>query len=156
MFDTPVDTWYLWLGVATTSLVAFGVATSLPTTPPPDAERAAATIDSVATSQYDAMGQQPLDATAVRLGPHRLGLRNDGGTTHAAFAYGPVTPVQPGSTLERVLEGAPPERVYTNASRFRAAAAAARNGSREWDRTGGRLLVRHVTWGEVDVTLVGA
>lgn len=156
MFDAPVDTWYLWLGVATASLITVGVAVSLPTSPPPDATNIAATVDSVATSPHNATGEHPLDATEIRLGAHRVGLRNDGGTAHAAFAYGPVTPVGNSSALSRVLRGTPPGDVFEDRCAFRTAAATARNRSREWHRADDRLLVRRVTWGEFDVTLVGA
>lgn len=156
MFDAPADTWYLWLGIATASLVAFGVAVSLPTAPPPDATDLAATVDSVATSPHNATAQHPLAADEIRLGPHRVGLRDDGGAAHATFAYGPVTPVGNSSQLSRVLEGVPPAAVFDTRSAFRNATATARNGSHEWHHTDDRLLVRRVTWGEFDVTLVGA
>ncbi|SDF16692.1 DUF7283 family protein [Halorientalis regularis] len=156
MFDAPVDTWYLWLGVATASALAFGVAVALPTTVPPDAQRAAATVDAVATSPHNATGEHGVDATAVEIGSRRIALRNDGGTAHAAFAYGPVTPVRNGTALAAVLRGEPPAKVFQNATAFRAAAAEARNRTRAWRATAGRLVVRRVTWEGVDVTLVGA
>ncbi|MFB6083112.1 MAG: hypothetical protein ABEJ94_02580 [Halorientalis sp.] len=156
MFDAPIDTWYLWLGVATASALAFGVAIALPTTVPPDAQRAAATVDAVATSPHNATGEHRLDATAVEIGSHRIALRNDGGTAHAAFAYGPVTPVRDGTALSTVLRGEPPAAVFPSAAAFRAAAADARNRTRAWRETEGRLVARRVTWEGVDVTLVGA
>ncbi|AQL41987.1 hypothetical protein BV210_04305 [Halorientalis sp. IM1011] len=156
MFDAPADTWYLWVGVATASALAFGVAAALPTTVPPDAQRAAATVDAVATSPHNATGEHTLDATAVELGSRRIGLRNDGGTTHAAFAYGPVTPVRGGTDLAAVLRGEPPGDVFSNATEFRTAAAEARNRTRAWRETDGRLVARRVTWEGIDVTLVGA
>lgn len=156
MFDAPVDTWYLWLGVATASALAFGVAAALPATVPPDAQRAAATVDAVATSPHNATGEHGLDATAVKFGSRRIALRNDGGTVHAAFAYGPVTPVQNGTKLAAVLRGRPPTDVFPNATAFRTAAADTRNRTRAWRETDGRLVARRVTWEGVDVTLVGA
>lgn len=156
MFDAPADTWYLWLGIATASLVAVGLAVSFPTSPPPDATRLAATVDSVATSPHNATAEHPLDADEIRLGPHRIGLRGEGGTAHATLAYGPVTPVGNSSRLARVLEGVPPGTVFDSQCAFRNATATVRNGSREWHHTDDRLLVRRVTWGEFDVTLVGA
>ncbi|MFD1586943.1 hypothetical protein ACFR9U_08105 [Halorientalis brevis] len=156
MFDAPADTWYLWLGVATTSVLALGVAVALPSTPPPDATAAANTIDAVATSPHEATGEHALDARQFKLGPHRVALRNDAGTAHADVAYGPVTPVREGSPLASVLTGTPPERTFTNQSGFRKAARRARNQSQRWERVERSLLVRRVTWGDVDVTLVGA
>ena len=156
MFDAPADTRYLYLGVATASTLAVGVALALPTTVPPDATRAAATVDHVATSPYDATGAAPLDATAVDLGPSRITLRNDGGTVGATFAAGPVTPVGERSRLQRVLDGTPPSTVFDDPTAFREAAATARNRTGGWRDADERLRVRRVTWEGVDVTLVGA
>lgn len=155
MFDAPADTWYLWLGVAAASVAAFGVAAALPATAPPDAQRSADTVDSVAASPYEATGRHPLDATAVRLWPNRLALRTESGTTHATFEYGPVTPVTAGTPLGSVLRGVPPNRKFDDPSALRAAAAAARDRNRTWE-SAEALLVRRVTWEGVDVTLVGA
>jgi len=156
MFDAPADTWYLYLGVAAASTLAVGVALALPTTAPPDATRAAATVDHVATSPYNATGEAPLDATAVDLGPSRISLRNDGGTAGTAFASGPVTPVGDGSRLRRVLDGEPPAAVFDDPAAFREAAATARNRTDGWRDAGDSLRIRRVTWRGVDVTLVGA
>jgi hypothetical protein len=155
MFDAPVDTWYLWIGVATTSALALGVAVALPSTVPPDATGVANTVDAVASSPHEATGEHSLDAAAIKLGPHRVGLRNDGGTAHGAFAYGPVTPVREDSPLAPVLTGTPPAQAFANASQFRTATATARNRTRQWERIDGKLIVRRVTWEGVDVTLVG-
>lgn len=156
MFDAPADTWYLWLGVATASALGLAVVVALPTTPPPDAARAAATVDSVATSSHDATGHAPLDATAIKLGAHRVSLRNDGGTTHATFVHGSITPAVGDPTLSAVLTGTPPERMFDDPESFRQAAATARNESATWQQADGRLLVRRVSWEGVHVTLVGA
>lgn len=156
MFDAPLDAWYLWLGVTAASAAALGVAVSLPTVPPPDAERVAATVDAVAASGHEATGQQPLDAADVRLGPRRIGLRNAGGAEHATLDYGPVTPAWSDPRLRRVLRGEPPSGAFDDPAAFRAAAAAARNRSAEWRTTDGPLVIRRVSWGSVDVTLVGA
>jgi hypothetical protein len=155
MFDAPADTWYLYVGVAAASTLALGVALALPATAPPDATRAAATVDHVASSPHDATGHAPLDADGIDLDPTALALRNDAGTVHASFAYGPVTPVSDGGRLRRVLGGAPPACVFANATAFREAAATARNRTHGWRTAGDRLVVRHVTWEGVDVTLVG-
>jgi len=154
MFDAPVDTWYLWLGVATASLLVLGVAMSLPASAPPNAARAAATVDAVAASPHNATGEHPLGAEEIDLGSSRLALRDAGGTDHAQFAA-PVTPVRPGTDLAAVLEGTPPGRVFEHPRAFRAAAGRARNGSHGWRSAGDRLVVRRVVWGGVDVTLAG-
>ncbi|WP_132057428.1 DUF7283 family protein [Halorussus amylolyticus] len=154
MFDAPVDAWYLWVGVAVASTVAFGVATTLPRAPPPDAASVADTVDSVAASDRPATAVHPLSADAIRVGSYRIWLRDDGETGHATVTYGPVTPVRRGTALWDVLRGAPPETAFGDTAALRRAAANAENRTPEW-RTTDELTVRTISWEGVDVTLVG-
>ena len=156
MFDVPLDAWYTWLGLALASVVVFGVAQALPTTPAPDAEGVAETIDRVAASEYEATAEHPLHARTVRVGPSRVSLRTDDGTVHAAYAFGPVTPVGDGTKLDRVLRGAPPTAVFDSEAEFRAAVGEARDRTPQWQRADDPLVVRRLSWRETDVTLVGA
>ncbi|MFB6108843.1 MAG: hypothetical protein ABEJ82_08400 [Haloplanus sp.] len=156
MLDVPVDAWYTWLGLSIASVALVGVGAALPTAPPPAAADAAATVDRTAATRYDATAEQPLDATAVRVGPAELGLRNDAGTTHAAYAFGPVTPTRTNGRLDAVLRGAPPDARFDGPAALCRAASAARDRPPRWRAVDGPLLVRHVHWGECDVTLVGA
>lgn len=156
MLDTPVDVTYLWVGVAVASLAAVGVAVSLPTTTPPDPQPVAATVDTVATSPHEATGQHPLDATELRLDSQQVGLRNDGAAAHAEFRHGPMTPVSGNASLDAVLHGTPPDRAFDDRQAFRDAVRRAQNRTGEWAKVDGPLVVRQVTWGEFDVTLVGA
>jgi hypothetical protein len=154
MFDTPVDAWYAWLGVSAAALVVFGVVTSLPTAPPPDAAGAAETIDAVAAAEYDTTAVRALDARAVDVDSQRIGLRNDAGTTHATLGYR-VVPVGDDARLARVLRGAPPRTVFAAATAFERAASATHAGDSAWRPAGDYLVARHCSWGDVDVTLVG-
>lgn len=154
MFDVPVDAWYLWIGVGTASLVVLGSALGLPARPPPDAAAAAATVDSVAASPYAAVAEHPLSAREIRLRPDGIGLRTDGGAAHARFAYGPVVPVRAGP-LRAVLVGTPPDRRFESPGEFERAIGTAREREPTWEPAPDRLLVRRVTWGGVDGTLVG-
>lgn len=154
MFDTPVDAWYAWLGVSAAALVVFGVVTSLPTTPPPDAAGAAETVDAVAASEYDTTAVRALDARTVDVDPRRIGLRNDAGTAHATLGYR-VVPVGDDARLVRVLRSAPPGAVFASTTAFERAVSAARAGNSAWRPAGDYLVVRHCSWGDVDVTLVG-
>lgn len=156
MFDVPVDGWYAWIGLAVASVVVLGTAASLPIVPPPDAAGVADTVDRAASAEYGATATHPLDADAVRLGPRRIGLRNDAGTTHAAFGFGPVTPVRVGMQLDRVLDGAPPGAAFESGEAFRQAVIAARSRDPRWRPVDGPLVVRRVSWEGVDATLVGA
>ncbi|WP_136588460.1 DUF7283 family protein [Salinigranum halophilum] len=156
MFDTPIDAWYAWLGLAAATLVVFGVVSSLPTTPAPDAPAVAETVDAVATSEYETTATRALDARAVRIGPRRIGLRTDAGTAHATLGYR-VVPVEPGTTLARVLRGQPPAAVFTSRATFERAVDTARDRARDpaWRPAGRHLVVRRLSWDGVDVTLVG-
>jgi hypothetical protein len=156
VFDTPVDGWYAWLGVAAASAALVGAAAGLPTTPPPDAAGVADTVDRTAATEYGARAEHPIDAAEVRLTPDRVGLRTDAGTVHAEFVYGSVVPVAGDAALRAVLSGVPPESRFGSADAFRDALRRARTSDHEWRRADGPLVVRHVVWEGVDVTLVGA
>jgi hypothetical protein len=155
MFDVPLDAWYVWFGLAVVSGTAFGVAAAMPTAPSPDADGAAETIDGVAASRYAAVGKHPLaNADAVRVGRDTLSLRGPGGTAHASLGYGPATPATHDDSLAAVLRGEPPERVFDSPAAFERTVEAARTAEPGWRRTD-KLLVRRVSWGGVDVVLVG-
>jgi hypothetical protein len=154
MFDVPVDAWYTWLGLSLASVVLLGVGTALPTTPPPAAADVADTVDRAAASTSSLTAEHPLDARELRVEPNRLGLRNDAGTTHATFAFGPVTPADGNQALLAVLRGAPPSSRFDSAVGLCAAAGAARDRSARWQSVDGPLLVRHVVWEGCGVTLV--
>lgn len=155
MLETPIDVPHVWLGVAIVSLAVAGVGTGLPTGTPPDAVGPANAVDRVAASDHPATAQHPIAADEARIGPHRIGLRDAGGTARASFAFGPVTPVGDGP-LRRVLEGAPPDRAFESPGAMRRAADRARRQEATWRPAGDRILVRSVSWGGVNVTLVGA
>ncbi|MFB6102025.1 MAG: hypothetical protein ABEJ73_05615 [Haloplanus sp.] len=155
MFGVPVDAWYTWLGLSLASIALVGVGAALPTAPPPAAADAADTVDRAAATAHPATAEQPLDAEAIRITPRELGLRNDAGTTHATFAFGPVTPAGRTAALTDVLRGAPPASRFDSDAGLCDAAAAARATPSSWRPVDGPLIVRHVVWGECDVTLVG-
>ena len=156
MLEAPLDAWYVWIGLAIVSSATFGVVSTLPSAPPPDASGAAETVDSVAASEYAAVGKHPLsNADAIRVGANSISVRGSGGATeHEPFGYAPVTPVVNASDLRPVLLGEPPQRVFDAPSEFEGAATRARAEEPEWQRTDG-LIVRRVQWGEIDVVLVG-
>lgn len=156
MLGTPVDAWYVWLGLSAASIAILGTAAGLPTAAPPEPAPAARTVDAVASSPHPGTAAHPLGAVSIRLGPTGIGLRTDGGTAHERFAYGPVTPVPPGSDeLYAVLTGDPPGRAFTSPDAFSRSAARARGAEPKWRPAPDQLLVRRVSWGDVDVTLVG-
>jgi hypothetical protein len=106
--EAPMDAWYVWVGVALVSIGLAAFAVSLPSQPPPDAEGAAGAIDRVGASEYEAATTLDHDAEEVRVGPERIGMRNDGGTARATVSFGPVLPVQAldlNSSERRALDG---------------------------------------------------
>lgn len=155
MFEVPLDAWYVWIGLAVIASATVGVASTLPSALPPDAAGSARTVDSVAASEHAAVGKHPLsNAESVRIGADSISLRGPGGTEHAAFGYGPVTPVDRGSALASVLRGEPPKRVFDSPSAFERTTTRAQRTESHWKKTD-RLVVRRVSWEGVDVVLVG-
>lgn len=157
MFDTAVESTYVWLALAVVGAGVLGLALRVPTAPPPDATGVARTVDSVASSPYESTAEHPLDARQIRLGSQRLGLRGPGGDAHASFAYGPVVPASggDGDRLDAVLHGVPPGRAFSSPDAFERALNRSRARDASWRPAPERLVVRRVTWGEVNATLVG-
>ena len=155
MIGVPVDAWYVWLGLSLASIALVGVGATLPTAPPPAAADAADTVDRVAATARPATAEHPLDARSIRVGSRRLGLRNDAGTTHATFAFGPVTPTSGSGALQAVLRGAPPGSRFDSGGALCDAGRDARQRPAQWRPADGPLIVRHVVWEGCDVTLVG-
>jgi hypothetical protein len=155
MFGVPIDAWYTWLGLSVASVALVGVAAALPTAPPPAAADVAGTVDRTAATAHPATAEHPLDARAIRVEPQGIGLRNDAGTAHATFAFGPVTPAAGSDPLTSVLHGAPPGTHFASGEALCAAAAAERERKPRWRSVEGPLIVRHVVWEGCDVTLVG-
>lgn len=156
MFDTPVDAWYVWVGLAIVSVATLGVALAFPTATAPDAAAAADVVDATAAHSHPATANRSLDADEVRLGTDGIALRDAGGTSRATFVYGPVTPVVEGSVLWEVTRGAAPAHVFDDAAAFRRATRDARRRTPTWRRSDDRLTVRSVSWEGIDVTLVHA
>ncbi|WP_459192669.1 DUF7283 family protein [Halosimplex sp. J119] len=157
MFDTAVESTYVWLALAVVGAGIVGLALRVPTAPPPDATSVARTVDSVASSPYESTAEHPLDARQIRLGSSRLGLRGPGGDAHASFAYGPVVPAVggDGDRLATVLHGIPPARAFPNPDAFQRALDRSRTRDPSWQPAPETLVVRRVTWGDVNATLVG-
>ncbi|MGM0590852.1 MAG: DUF7283 family protein [Halobacteriota archaeon] len=156
MFDVPIDAWYAWVGLLLASVAVVGVAGSLPTTPPPDAAGIADTVDRVAAEDVPSTAEHPVAATDIRIEPRGVSLRNEGGTTHATFAFGPVTPVTEGTALQRVVYGTPPDRAFDSKRAFSQSVVDARSREPTWEPVARTVVVRKVTWEGVDVTLVDA
>ena len=153
MFETPVDALYVWAGLAVVSLVTLGIAVQTPRAAPPDAAEFADTVDAVGASEYPATAEHPSRATAARIGPDRVALRNDGGRASATLVVEAV-PARNGR-LERVLHGADPRREFDSRASFERAVETARGAEPRWHSTDGTFVVRHLSWGDLDVTLVG-
>lgn len=92
--ESPMDAWYVWVGVALVSIGLAAFVVSLPSQPPPDADRVASAIDRVGASEYDAATTLDHDAETVRIGSERIAMRNDGGTSRARISFERVLPVR--------------------------------------------------------------
>lgn len=143
----------VWIGLSTLVLPVVGLALRAPDAQV-DATSVARTVDSVASSPYEATAQHPLNAEAVRVGRQHVALRDDG-TAHASLSCRGVVPTHGHDALGAVLRGRPPGDVFADESAFAAALADAATRDPEWHTAPDRLLVRRVSWGDVDVTLVG-
>lgn len=159
MIDAPLDVWYAWLGLAVAGAVTLGVVSGLPTAPPPDAVSAAATVDTVAAADPPATARYRIVADRVRVTTRGVSLRSGGGSAFAAFGTDSVVPVDPDGPLGGVALGDHPDAAFEGPGAFAVATARAERtstrGESAVDWTAGRTLhVRHVSWGETDVTLV--
>jgi hypothetical protein len=154
LFDPPLDAVYVWVGLTVVSFATLGIATALPTTTPPDAAAAGAAIEEVASSVPGTSATVDVRATAVRVAPWRLVLRNRAGSSGTGLAFGPVTPART-PALRRVLRGARPASSFETPGRFNASLRVAQRGPPRWQSVDGRLAVRRVSWEGRDATLVG-
>lgn len=169
--ETPVDAWYVWVGVALVSAALVSVTVGLPAQPPPDATKAVNTVDRVASSSYGAEARYVHDATEVRIGVRQVSMRNGGGTRHGSVAFGSVTPVHavsdPASqrALDRIARGEDVDAVRRDVGglgegQLEAAATAARHhvdrAGATWHPTDNTLAVRKLTLDGETVLLVTA
>lgn len=161
--EAPVDAWYVWIGVAITSVAFAGVALSLPMEPPPDAAEAANTVDEIGASSYNATATYEHDADTVLVDAKRIGMRNDGGTDWASIAFGSMTPVRAHPNPEKgldILYADNPASVFNSPTAMenyaKTARTAADSSGGEWRQSNGELRVRRVHWGGVSVTFVVA
>ncbi len=155
MFDPPFDAPPVLVALTIVAASTLGVATVLAPTPPSDASSLAAAVDRAAASQTPTTDRHPTGVDAVKIEPARIRTRDDTGEHAAVFATGRVTPVRPASRLASVLAGDPPAAVFRTPVDLEIAARYARESPPGWQHDPARIRVRHVTWGEVDVTLVG-
>ncbi|UIP01160.1 hypothetical protein Hbl1158_07380 [Halobaculum sp. CBA1158] len=181
MFDAPVDAWYAWIGLAAAATVTLGIAAGLPSAPPPDAAAVARTVDAVASAESPSSARHRLAADAALVTTAGISLRSDGGAAHARFRADSVVPLSggasppPDDSLAAVALGEPPGSAFDSPSELAAAVDAAREAGpvevgraaepsgRDAESTadatpnrsvGRTVHVRHVSWGETDVTLV--
>lgn len=169
-WETPIDGWYVWLGVAVVSVALTGFALGIPSQPPPDATKAANTIDRVASSTQQASASYEHDADEVRIDTKQVMLRNEGGTAQASVAFGSLLPVDAvihdgkREALTRILHGRQPSAVLREYSFdavtlldsvTRTRKRIDRRGS-QWRSAEGVLSVRRVRIAGEAVTLLEA
>lgn len=151
----PIDVPVLWLGTAIVTASLIGISLQLPTVTPARAGSVAETIDGIAAAPYPSSATHPLTVDAIRLRPHRIALRTPNGVSHATLGFGPVTPVTAGSKLDQVLRGTRASAIFESPRKLQEYAESARNRTAHWLEPTDSLIVRRVSWGGVDVVLVG-
>ena len=153
MFDTHVDTMYVWVAVGAVSVAVFGIVAQSPTTAPPDGAGVATTIDEVATSPPGSVTTRELSAAEWSVTARQVGLRSETGTVHETLSQSVVPAVE--GPLVAVLDGTDPSDVFDSPAAFRRATESAQAARERWRPAPDHMTVRHVAWGGVDVTLVG-
>ena len=153
MFDTHVDTLWVWVAVGTVSVAVFGIVAQLPTTASPNGEAVAMTIDEVATSPPGSVATRELDADEWTVTTRRIGLHSEGGTVHETL-LNPVVPAT-NESLTAVLDGTEPSTAFNSSAAFQTATEQAATNTTRWRSAPDRMRVKRVAWGGVDVTLVG-
>lgn len=156
MFEPPLDAPPVLVAMTIVAVSTLGVATAIAPTPPSDARALAAAVDRVAASAGPTTDTHGTTAVAIRVEATHLETRDGAGTHTAVFVTGAVTPVPPDSRLASVLGGAGPETVFRSPVDLEVATRHARENPPGWQHDPAQLRIRHVTWGGVDVTLVGA
>lgn len=152
-WESPVDAWYVWIGISMISLAMAGVVLALPTGPPPDAASSANTIDRISGSQYEASGVYDHDAAEVKIDGATIALRNDHGTDRATLRYGSVVPVWETDRLLNLTRGTDFETAYGDfdddgdgvETLLADANDAYRNNTGEWRPADGEFAVRTIT-----------
>ncbi|NHN40932.1 hypothetical protein G9C85_04685 [Halorubellus sp. JP-L1] len=158
-FEAPADGWYVFIGVAIFSIAAMGLALSIPSTPPPNANGVANTIDKVGAQPYGGTARYEHDADRYWVNRDTVVLKNDGGTSRALVRFGTMAPAWPDEDLAAVVHGDSPKDVFADQAAFEAAVEAAQGHVRDADgrvftSASGTLEVRKVTWGDYSVILV--
>jgi hypothetical protein len=156
MLDTLADVPPVVVALSLVSTTLLGVAVASQPSVAPRADALAGTVNAVAAADTQGVESRAVHADSVRIATHQISVRDDAGTAHAAYAYGPVVPVRQNTAMWRVLQGVPPGAVFEGSIEFANAAVDARRRDARWRQSHGRLTVRRVTWRGVDVTLVGA
>jgi hypothetical protein len=163
-YEAPIDAWYVWIALTIASVAIAGIALSLPAKAPPDADKAANTIDEVSKSTGNASAAYEHGATAVRLDRTRIAMRNDAGTDRARIAFGRLTPVRAHPTNaapgEKLLSGARVGEIFASpadlATWAKQSRKAVTTAGGEWRPATGRLRLRRISWANVTVLLIDA
>lgn len=158
--ESPIDAWYVWIGVALISVGFAGVAVSLPSEAPPDAGTAANAVEDVATSSFNSSVTYDHQAQEVWIDTRTIALRNDGGTARATISFGTMTPVRAHPTSPEkginITLDTPVEEEFDDPEAMREWANETEENATTtgWRPAQDELRVQKVEWGDESVIFV--
>jgi len=163
-FDTPLDAWYVWIGVVLVSAAALGIVFELPTEQPPDAAELIETAEYVGAAGDGTAATVEVAADKLRTDGTTVELKKDDELSRKTTATVVVVPVtaadtEAGKTLLQHLLTDPTAKANYSESVIEAEIAGLVSSPAtlrdEWHVLGGDVRLRAVTVEEQTVVLVG-
>jgi len=163
-FDTPLDAWYVWVGLVLISGVMLGIVFELPTEQPPDAGELVDTAEFVAAAGDGATATVEPTAEAIRTDGTTVELKGDGDVSRETMSTGIIVPIKAAETdrkhsgLKQLLEeptAVPKDKQSVLKSHINTLAESPNTLSEEWLSVDDRVTLRGVTVNESSVILLG-
>lgn len=163
-FDTPVDAWYVWIGVILVSGVALGITFELPAEQQPDAAKLVETVEYVGAAGDGTAATVELTADELRTDGTTVELRRGDEISRKTLRAGIVIPVTGAKTEtgEELLEDLltdlagkanyPKPVIEEQITRVMNSPGALHD---EWYPVDDKVRLRAVTVGEKTVVLLG-
>lgn len=155
MLGPPVDGIYVFIALTLASLAVLTVVLAFPGGNQPDGSKLADTIEIVSMGPTPATGTVTVHADTIQITPESIAVARDGETDTVPVPDESITPVQPGTALETVLDGEPPATVYDSEGSFRQDVQDAASEPYPWRSPDSDLRVRATSYGDTHAILVG-